>query len=147
MQSTNAKKGGDADYQIEVNQSSIFFPAGDNTNDTWKAVVDRDTLEVDDHFAGWVGYGDATDFFKFEIEQSEAISLDFDDETARSMANKKLKLSCLDANGKSVALTALEPDVYTGKKEFAAGVYYLGVSCTNVKNFNTSYDITLGLLA
>ncbi len=147
IQSTNAEKGGDADYQIEVNRSSIFFPAGNNTNDTWKAVANRDALEVDDHFAGWVGYGDATDFFKFEIEQSGAISLDFDDETARSMANKELKLSCLDANGKSVALTALEPDVYTGKKEFAAGVYYLGVSCTNVKKFNTTYDITLGMLA
>ncbi len=147
MQSTNAAKGGSADYSVAVGASSVFFPHADNTNDTWQAAAKLDAVAMGDSLNGWVGYGNKSDFFKFELSESGNIILDLDAATARALTGRQMKLTCLDANGKSVALTALDTDTWSGKKSLAAGVYYLGVNCTNDQKFNTSYDIAIGMLA
>jgi hypothetical protein len=46
-----------------------------------------------------------------------------------------------------VALSVLDGDTLVSKKAVAAGEYYLGVTCANVKKFDTSYSVTTGLLA
>ena len=74
------------------------------------------------------------------------VQLVLDDATANAFASKQVKLSCLDANGKSVAL-ALSGDTLLSKKDVTAGDYYLGVTCANVKKFDTAYSVTTGLLA
>ena len=35
----------------------------------------------------------------------------------------------------------------TSKFDLAAGVYYLGVTCTNVKKYETEYSIKIGDIA
>ena len=69
VESTNAKKGGSADYTIEFNQSgSVFFTEGDNSDD-WTdletkgadgAAGDAGTIDADrgSVLEGWVGYCD-----------------------------------------------------------------------------------------
>ena len=147
VQSTNAKKGGDADYTVALDDSSRFFPAGDNSNDTWQAASEKPAKLQGEEITGWVGYGDAKDFIKFELNGNGQVQLDLDGATANAFNAKQIKLTCLDANGKSVALTAFDGDTLISKKAVAAGNYYLGVTCANVKKYDTSYSVTTGLLA
>lgn len=147
MKSTNALKGGDAYYSIAVNDNSEFYPAGDNTNDSWKAASSLPAKPVGDTITGWVGYGDAADYIKLELDSAGQLSLDLDPVTADDYAAKAVKLSCLDANGKNVALTSFDYDTLQSRNVLDSGIYYLGVTCANVKKYNTSYSITTGLLA
>ena len=147
MQSTNASKGGNADYTATLNENSRFFPAGDNTNNTWKAAALQDARLTGEEITGWVGFGDAADFIKFQLAESGQLQLTLDEDTTNALAAKQIKLTCLDSNGKAVTLSSLSGDEVTSKKALAEGEYYLGVSCTNVNKFDTSYSVTLGMLA
>ena len=102
-----------------------------------------------EEITGWVGFGDASDFIKFELEDDGRIQLNLDEATKAAFASKQIKLTCLDQNGKSVAIAADKNDPYTlfSKKEVVAGEYYLGVTCANVKKYDTYYSITTGQLA
>ena len=60
---------------------------------------------------------------------------------------KQIKLSLLNASGKSVALAAFDQDTLRSKSALAAGTYYLGVTCADVKKYNTSYSVKTALLA
>ncbi len=147
VQSTNAKKGGHADYSVTLDGSSKLFPAGDNTNDTWQAASQKTAKLPGEEITGWVGFGDAKDFIRFQLNGDGQIELDLDSATAGAYSAKQIKLTCLDANGKSVGLGVLDDDTLVSKKAVAAGEYYLGVTCANVKKFDTSYSVTTGLLA
>jgi hypothetical protein len=147
VQSTNAKKGGYADYTVALNEKSRLFPAGDNTNDTWQAAAQKPAKLQGEEITGWVGFGNARDFIRFQLDGDGYIELDLDSVTADAYNAKQIKLTCLDAKGKSVALSALDDDTLVSKKAVATGEYYLGVTCANVKKFDTSYSVTTGLLA
>ena len=147
VQSTNAKQGGNADYTVALNASTLFFPKGDNSNDTWKDAAGQKAKLAGEEITGWVGFGDAADFIKFQLAGDGQIRLDLDKTTAKALASKEIKLSCLDANGKAVAMAFDGGSSLFSKKEVGAGAYYLGVNCANVKKFNTSYSVTTGLLA
>ncbi len=147
MQSTNASKGGNADYSLSVNGNSKFFPAADNSDDTWKKASSQSAKLPGEEITGWVGFGDPADFIKFELDSAGQISLDMDSVTAKAYGAKEIKLSCLDQNGKSVALSRFDSNTLISNKEVSAGIYYLGVTCANVKKFDTSYSVTTGLLA
>ena len=69
-QSTNAKKGGSADYTVSLNKSaSEFFTKGSSNDNNWdaapafKGTLSNGTLEG--KFTGWVGYGDPVDYRTF----------------------------------------------------------------------------------
>ena len=146
VESTNAAKGGSADYTVSVNQKgSKFYPAGDNSNDTWQAAKKSSAIAAGETVTGWVGFSDAADFIKFQANNGQ-IKLDLDKDTAKALSSKEIKLSCLDAKGRSVALTSLDSDTLVSKAVLA-GEYYLGVTCANVKKFDTSYSITTGMRA
>ena len=84
----------------------------------------------------------------FNVSEDGQIRLGLDAATANALASKKIKLSCIDAStGKAVALDKLAGSTVLSKKGVAAGDYYLGVQCANVKKFDTSYAITAGSLA
>ncbi|MBO4631701.1 MAG: hypothetical protein J5858_07235, partial [Lentisphaeria bacterium] len=76
VQSTTAKKGGNADYSVALNESSYFFPQGDNTNDTWQAAQGQTAKLAGEEITGWVGFGDAADFIKFQVAGDGQIVLD-----------------------------------------------------------------------
>ena len=81
MESTNAKKGGSADYSVTFNPSgSVFFPKGD-VSDNWTdlktkgpegAVGDAGTLNADRDVVleGWAGFGDEVDYAKITLESA-----------------------------------------------------------------------------
>ena len=149
VQSTNAKQGGNADYTVALNTGTVFFPKGDNTNDKWQDASGQKPKLAGEEITGWVGFGDPSDFIKFQLAGEGQIKLDLDKYTAAALADKKIKLSCLDSSGKSVALTSFDSDTLVSKKVVGEGQYYLGVTCTNVKKFvdMKNYSVTTGLLA
>ena len=148
VQSTNASKGGNADYEVTLNEKSVFFPQGDNTNDTWQMASAQEAKLEGEEITGWVGFGDAADFIKFELEESGKLDLNLDPATVSAFTGKQIKITCLDSNGKSVALaTKLSGSDLLSKNDVSAGEYYLGVTCANVKKYDTAYSITTGLLA
>ena len=150
MESTNAKSGGDADYSIAVSENAIFFPEGDNSNDIWKAASEQAALALDNNpidIEGWVGFGDTADFYKFEVAENGKISIALDEDTSAALTAKEIKFSCLNSKGQSVALAAFNGNTIDSSKALAAGEYYLGVTCANAQKYNTSYNVSLGMLA
>ena len=149
MQSTKAKKDGNADYSVALNGNTKFFTQGDHSNDTWQAAAQKQAKLAGEAISGWVGYGDAVDFIKFQLDGAGQVKLTLDNATAGELAAKKIKLSCLDANGKSVAIALDKNDPHTllSKKAVNGGEFYLGVTCANVKKYDSNYSITTGLLA
>ena len=147
MKSTNAKKGGNAEYSVAFGGSYEEFPKGDHSNDTWKAAANNGALAIGDAAAGWGGFGDTIDFHQFQVGASGKLNLTFDEETAAAVKAKQVKLSCLDASGKTVSLAAFKNGSVDSSKALAAGTYYLGVTCANAQKYDTSYSVTLGMLA
>ena len=149
--STNAKKGGNADYSFSLNDSAVFYPeAGDTTDNTWKLVQEDDAAALDGaNINGWVGYSDAADFVKLELDGSGAISLELDEVTATAYERKELKITCVDEKGKAIALTYdAVTESLTSKLTFTEGtVCYIGVSTADQKKYDTEYQITAGILA
>ena len=145
--STNAAKGGDADYSVSLLESSVFFPTGDRTNDTWRAAENNAKSELGETLSGWVGYGDATDFHGIITHEEGRLTFDLDAATAEAFRRKEVKFSLVDGSGRKVALTALDGDTLVTKKAVAAGSCYLGVSCANVRKYDTSYGVVAGMLA
>ncbi len=149
--STNAKKGGNADYSFKLNDAAVFYPeAGDNSDDTWKLVQNSEAARLDGtDINGWVGYSDAADFVKLELDGSGAISLELDEVTATAYERKELKITCVDEKGKAIALTYdAATESFTSNLTFTEGtVCYVGVSTTDQKKYDTEYQITAGILA
>ena len=86
VQSTNAKKGGNADYSVEVNKKvnekdgskyTEFFTQGDNSDD-WRDMSTNGAsghvgtfgftpVKSTDSLSDWVGYGDSIDYKGFTV--------------------------------------------------------------------------------
>ena len=147
MESTNAKKGGSADFTVAYGDDVRYFDEGDNTNDTWKAAAENEVWSIGEEVSGWVGFGDAADFYAFEVDEAGKLSLTFDEDTEAALKAKQIKLSCLDAKGKTVALGALKNGSVDSSKALGAGMYYLGVACANTQKYDTNYNVSLGMLA
>ena len=79
VQSTNAKKGGDAGYTITLNNSSKFYTLGNNSDDWAGLKTDgasgavRSLGKISEVNAGkiihsdWVGFGDNVDYLEFNL--------------------------------------------------------------------------------
>ena len=138
----NAAKGGAADYTVAFNPASVLFPAATKNDDNWKSLADAPALVAGEAAQGWVGFGDTTDYFKFNHAENGTISLALDEATAADFRQKKLKITCLDAAGKSVALNALTADnQLLSKKASAAGDYFLCVTCGNPKQYDSLFSV------
>jgi len=85
MESTNASKGGNAFYNVVLNENSIFYVKGNDFDNGWYDFCEDDysgpgflgtvnenteTL-IDDE---WVGYGDEIDFRKFKLDTAAKLS-------------------------------------------------------------------------
>ena len=147
MECTAAKKGGSADFTVAYGDSYELFENRDNSNDTWKAVASNDAAAIGDALGGWVGFGDSADFYKFEVTEAGKLSLTFDEDTEAALKAKQIKLSCLDSKGKNVSLATFKGGTLDSSKALAAGEYYLGITCANVQKYDTSYNVSLGMLA
>ncbi|MBO4511169.1 MAG: hypothetical protein J5746_00230 [Victivallales bacterium] len=147
MESTNAKKGGNADFTVTQGERFKVFDGADNSNDTWKAASENEALAIGDSANGWVGFGDTVDFHQFQVEEAGKLTLTFDEDTEAALKAKQIKLSCLDAKGKAVSLAAFKNGSVDSSKALGEGTYYLGVTCANAQKYDTSYSVNLGMLA
>ena len=147
VESTKAAKGGSADYSVTVNASSRFFTQADNSNDTLEQASSKAAVLPGENITGWVGFSDAVDYIKLETNQNGVLTFDLDAVTAQAYAKKRIKIRCLNESGKNVKLVSSDFDSLMTKNAVSAGIYYLGISCANVKKFDTSYQMTTGFLA
>lgn len=145
ISSDNAAKGGSSSYSVKLNHADFIIDnsksyMSDNSDDTWKLAAEKDAV---DSVNNWVGFGDAADFFKINVAENGKVSFDCSDNNTLSAINdKELKITCLNSKGKSVALI-FENDSFVSAKELAAGTYYIGIQCANVKKYNTEYNIVI----
>ena len=85
VESPNAKKGGNAYYQVELDDRSVIAPAG-STDDNWTdkmtagydgKILDLGTITAagdEPLLAGWVGLGDEIDYAKFTVASNTRIT-------------------------------------------------------------------------
>ena len=146
-ESTNAKKGGNADYSVSLNTSSVFFTKGDNSDDDWQ-VAELSKLAAGDTLANWVGYGDKIDYRALTIDPNGGF---YSFDLAGTENNVKLTVYALDAKTnklksvKSVTATAKKPDISTGDLCLnGATQYFLAVEAPNAaKAQNSSYTVAM----
>ncbi|MBR7121193.1 MAG: hypothetical protein IKC94_02995, partial [Lentisphaeria bacterium] len=168
MESTNAAKGGNADYQISLdNENSLLYDRADDGSDNW--LYDQKSRELnygmsftalDENHSGWVGFGDAADFYQIYPDIPAMVSFDLTATDAAKFTVWSVTTG-EDRNGdvtykvKSLQSTALKLDKATGK--YSAGTkalllnnsdentrYYYSMESTNAaKGGSADYQISL----
>ncbi len=167
VESTNASKGGSADYSVSFNPAdSIFYTKGFNGDD-WTdlktagadgAVGDAGVLDANTGcvLENWVGYCDAVDYVKITLGSAAKLSflLNADDAakfTVWKLNGKTNKQGVVSWSLKSLQAKSLAKNKKTGEYTAAtkallldAGEYYISMQSTNAaKGGNASYTVTL----
>ena len=167
VRSTNAAKGGDADYSVFLNQPGcVFFTDGDNSDD-WEdlksngkegAVGNTGTLnnETKAVCSGWIGFGDPVDYMMFTLDSAAKLGFCLDSTDAAKFTVWRINEKT-DRNGiktyslKSLQTTKLKSNgdsffADTSKKELflEAGVYCFSMESTTAKKGgNAYYNVSL----
>ena len=162
VKSTNAAKGGSADYEVYYN-GTVFFSKGDSSDD-WDDLAEKGAagkvganidLNPDMYTVtqNWVGYGDAVDYKKITLTCPTKLSL-----YVYSFDNMKFSLCALNEPDKkgnyslktlqSVSLKMgkwdIDCDATTKPILLEAGVYYIRMESTNAaKGGNANYEVTM----
>ena len=162
VQSTNAAKGGNAEYNFKVSDDSFFYTEGNNYDD-WTdlkengamgevgniGTIDPQNLTVE---SDWVGYGDVWDYKSFTLDSAAKLKFDIDssdatkfviyelvEKTVRDTTTyslKALQTTTLAKAKGATNYTATSKDLLLG-----AGTYYIGVQSTNAaKGGNAEYN-------
>ena len=104
VQSTNADKGGFADYEIAIdNDTSVFFNKGANDDDTWAGAGDLGQLSWSKTTKGWVGFDDSIDCVRFSLENDSTLSFSVDADDA-----VKFTIYKLDGTDDNIVATSLQ---------------------------------------
>ena len=157
MQSTNAKKGGNADYTISLDAGSIFYPRGDDGLNDWLYDKKEKVFNTELDFAGaiekehelqisgdecWVGFGDEFDYYEFSVDNDMDVSFNI----AASDAVKLVIYQLVNGKVKTLQTTTVKAGNPVSSKKLALksdGEYYLSVQSTNAKKGgNAEYSIT-----
>ena len=150
IESTNAKKGGNASYSVSLAGNSTFFTKGNNADDKFAALGNEfvftaqngtNELKVDD----WVGYGDIIDYAKFIAESDGSAKIKISGVTEAV----KLTLSQL-VNGKlkKVKEITVKSGANGFELELAANEYFIAVeSTTHKKGGGTGYSLQIDWLS
>lgn len=162
VKSTNAAKGGSADYEVYYN-GTVFFSKGDSSDD-WDDLAEKGSagkvganidLSPDMYTVtqNWVGYGDAVDYKKITLTCPTKLSL-----YVYSFDNLKFSLCALNEPDKkgdyslktlqTVSLKMgkwdIDCDATTKPILLQAGVYYIRMESTNAaKGGNANYEVTM----
>ena len=143
VSSTNAAKGGAADYTIALSGSSVIFPVSNNNDTNWKEASQQTALELDlandVTLADWVGFGSETDTWKVRVKEGGVLELTMDAATEQAWLDGAIEFTCCDSNGKALNLDDML------NQTIAEGLYYVGVSCNDPKKYDAEYNVTLGL--
>ena len=161
MESTNAKKGASATYNVSLS-GALFYTQANNSDD-WTdmktdgefglvenvGVLDSGTESV---VSDWVGYSDAIDYKKFTLSRKTSLSFRVSAENATKFTvwqlnektdkkgNTTYSLKSLD----SVKLKEFE-EIETRTLSLSAGTYYFSMESTNAKKGGSAlYNVSIG---
>ena len=165
VESTNAKKGGAAYYNVLLDSDSVFYNSPDSkSTDDWDDVKTRGaaghvgacgtlTSATSLVFTDWVGFGDAVDYRKFSLASAARICLEVD-----AMAPVKISICKLESKNTKMGVTyslktiqsasAKAKDgtysVVTKPVMLEKGDYYIRVESTTAKKGgNAKYSLSL----
>ena len=147
VKSSNASSGGNADYTLALDKSSLFYPQGDNSDDAW---ANAPQLAAGDELDDWVGFGDAIDCRTLAVNEKGGLYC-FD----LSGGENPLKLMVFSIDdGKqnvvaSISATANNPAVSTKAIALSGDkTYMLSVEAKNAKYAkNSAYTVVMSELA
>jgi autotransporter passenger strand-loop-strand repeat protein len=166
MQSTNAKKGGEAFYNVTVNKDdSVFFTKGNN-NDDWGDLewmgedgkVDTTLPQLKtgrnngQKLCGdWVGFGDAVDYKRIRVAAKTKVVFTVESTDAAMFSLNSLTMTGGDYSLKTLASSKLAKSKASGGKYVAqketvleAGDYYLCMESTNAeKGGDADYTVSV----
>ena len=126
-------------YNLNFNGTYFVNDSHVNDNSVWDAdtVAQTQTLAANEtiQLSGWVGYNDASDFFRFNVSGSSAVKLDFSNFNS---SNLKYEVRSVDTNKK------VSFDKEGVSKDLLSGAYYVEISTKNEKKYYSN-DFTLGI--
>ena len=154
VQSTNAAKGGNAEYNFKVSDDSFFYTRGDDGNNNWLYdkqdkvfnYLDNYTITNDESFlisgeTAWVGFDDEYDYFKVSVESDMNVAF-------YVSATDAVKFSVYQVvNGRLITLkniTVKADNAITLSNLLlkSDGEYYIGIQSSNAaKGGNAEYTI------
>lgn len=160
MESTNAKKGGSAYYNVRLSSDSVFFTKGNKADDDWGvgSIGTLGTLSSTKSalINDWVGFDDEVDYKRFTLSSAAKLCLEIDAMDPVKISVCKLEIKT-DKKGKTVcSMKTLQST--TTKTKFSDGVYcavakplllekgeyYLRVESTTAKKgANATYSVYL----
>jgi len=161
MESTNAKKGGSATYNVSLSGGQFYTQA--NNNDDWTDMktdgefgLVENVGEINSSMSesivdDWVGYGDAVDYKKFSLKKRTELSF-------RIYAENEVKFTVWQLNEKtdkkgnttyslkSLCSASLKDfgEANTKALSLSAGTYYFSMESTNAKKGGCTF-YTVGL--
>ncbi len=165
MQSTNAKKGGEAFYNVTVNKDdSVFFTKGNNSDD-WEKMdwmgpdgdVDTGLAQLKTGkvsqtlYSDWVGFGDAVDYKRIRVTATTKLTFAVESTDAAKFSVCTLTGQDGDYSLKTLASSKLAKSKasggkYAARKEIVlqAGDYYLCMESTNAeKGGDADYTVSV----
>lgn len=165
VQSTDAKKGGNAYYNVAMNSESVFYSKGRSFDDDWNAFV-KDSYTGEGYLGSvngkkeklvdneWVGYTDPIDFRKFKLASAAELSF-----AVSSTDAIKFSVCRVDSRGQEESITYSLSVLQTttlkklGKNDYFSvtklilldpGYYYIRVESTNAKKGGyADYSVSL----
>ena len=147
VESTNARSGGSSAYSVALNSNTVFYTAGDNSDDDWQT-VGLPKLAAGGLLSEWVGFGDRIDYRALKISPVGGF---YNFELFGVENNVKLTVYSLDAKTnklkqvKSVTATAKKNDVFTGRLCLNGSTkYYLAVEAPGAARAqNSIYGVSM----
>jgi autotransporter passenger strand-loop-strand repeat protein len=165
MQSTNAKKGGEAFYNVTVNKDdSVFFTKGNNGDDwedlEWMGAdgnVDTSLAQLkagkisQTLYTDWIGFGDAVDYKRIRVAATTKLTFAVEATDAAKFSVCALSEKGGDYSLKTLASSKLAKSKASGGKYVAqkeivleAGDYYLCMESTNEeKGGSADYTVSV----
>ncbi len=144
VSATGAKKGQNTDYYLGFTGEE--FNKGDNSDDIF---AKAQKLGFNEKVTGWVGYGDAVDYFMVDLASSGSLDFNISDVSSST----KITVYQLQSNGKLKSLKSITVKSGSGSIkdllcDLGKGKIYVAIEGTTAKkggytdyNFNVSGDL------
>ncbi|MDR0932212.1 MAG: hypothetical protein LBM70_04230 [Victivallales bacterium] len=142
--SDNGKGKQNSDYSVSIVANEVF-PKATNNNDLASATsVNFGKATFATMQDEWVGYGDAADFFSFQLDSASRVDLNLNLYNRAYQVGKDVKVKFYNvATGKTVKLDA----GLTTLDTLEAGKYAVSVSISKPEKKWTGYDLNITKLA
>ena len=128
-------------YNLNFNGTYFVNDSHTEDNSSWASdtVAQAQTLAAGEtiQLSGWVGYNDPSDFFRFNVEGSSSVRLDFSGFNSTNLTYEVRSV----ATNKKVSF-----DTYGVSKDLLSGSNYVEISTKNEKKYYSN-DYTLGITA